>query len=105
MAASFVIPDLFRPSPDNLVSLAGSGLAVLVLSVRIKPTRFSDWCARISLWVSLAHVLVIQRPVTMGFQDLSLVAVTLVGSLVPAVGLDTVVMRMKGTPARVKAAE
>jgi surface polysaccharide O-acyltransferase-like enzyme len=97
LVASFAVLELFRPSQDNLVILAGAGLAVLVLSIRTAPTRFSDWCARISLWVYLAHVLVIQRAVTMGFQDLSLLVVTLIGSLVLAVGIDAVVLRMKAT--------
>jgi peptidoglycan/LPS O-acetylase OafA/YrhL len=104
LGASFGILELFRPSPDNLVILAGAGLAILVLSIRTAPTRLSDWCARISLWVYLAHVLVIQRAVTMGFEGLGLVAATAVGSLVLAVGIDAVVMRVKGATAGGRAA-
>jgi hypothetical protein len=104
LVASFLVLELFRPSPDNLVILAGAGLAILVLSIRTAPTRLSDWCARISLWVYLAHVLVIQRAVTMGFEGLGLVAATAVGSLVLAVGIDAVVMRVKGATAGGRAA-
>jgi fucose 4-O-acetylase-like acetyltransferase len=100
LAVSFAVLELFRPSQDNLVILAGSGLAILVLSIRVAPTPLSDWCARVSLWVYLAHVLVIQRAVTMGFQDLSLVAVTMVGSLLLAMGIDVVLMRRKAVPAK-----
>jgi surface polysaccharide O-acyltransferase-like enzyme len=96
LGVSFAVLEFFRPSPDNLVILAGAGLAILVLSVRTAPTRFSDWCARVSLWVYLAHVLVIQRAVTMGFEGLGLVVATAVGSVVLAVGIDAVVMRVKG---------
>jgi peptidoglycan/LPS O-acetylase OafA/YrhL len=104
LVASFLVLELFRPSPDNLVILVGAGLAILVLSIRTAPTRLSDWCARISLWVYLAHVLVIQRAVTMGFEGPGLVVATAVGSLVLAVGIDAVVTRVKEAAAGGRAA-
>ncbi|MDQ7775762.1 MAG: hypothetical protein Q4615_07595 [Paracoccus aminovorans] len=49
---------LGRPSADNITILAGTGVALVVLAVRVAPTRLSSWCAGLSMWVYLAHPLV-----------------------------------------------
>lgn len=95
LIASYAVLEVFRPAPDNITILAGSALAILALLVRLPPTRLSDWCARLSMWVYLAHVLVINRGETMGLQGYALAGFSIAGSLVLALGIDLVLQRTR----------
>ncbi|HMS95404.1 MAG TPA: hypothetical protein PKA03_09320 [Tabrizicola sp.] len=59
LLASWLILHFFRPSEDNAVILAGSILALAILSNHLPQTSFSSWCARLSIGVYLVHPLAI----------------------------------------------
>jgi peptidoglycan/LPS O-acetylase OafA/YrhL len=59
LGLSMLILFLGAPSPDNIVILVGTGLALVFLSHHLPATAVSDWCARLSLWIYLSHPLVI----------------------------------------------
>jgi surface polysaccharide O-acyltransferase-like enzyme len=80
---------IFRPSSDNITILAGTALALCVLSFRIAPDRISGWCASLSMLVYLAHPLVIVAGRTIALSGHELAAFSILGSLVAAVALET----------------
>ncbi len=59
LLGSWLILHFGRPSPDNITILTGTGLALACLSYRLPATPFSNWCARLSVWIYLSHPLVI----------------------------------------------
>lgn len=59
LGLSMLILFLGAPSPDNIVLLVGTGLALVFLSNQLPTTAVSDWCARLSLWIYLSNPLVI----------------------------------------------
>lgn len=59
LGLSMLILFLGAPSPDNIVILVGTGLALVLLSNHLPATPVSDWCARLTLWIYLSHPLVI----------------------------------------------
>lgn len=59
LGLSMLILFLGAPSPDNIVLLVGTGLALVFLSNHLPTTAVSDWCARLSLWIYLSNPLVI----------------------------------------------
>lgn len=77
-----------RPSEDNITILIGTGLALLTLSLHIAPTRLSDWCARLSMWVYLAHPLVIIAGQTAGLSGIALGVFSLLGTVTIAQGME-----------------
>jgi peptidoglycan/LPS O-acetylase OafA/YrhL len=90
--------ELFRPSPDNLVIVGGAALALLALSIRLPATPASAWCARLSMWVYLGHMLVIHRFQSDGLDGYSLAWASIAGALALAVGIETVLRRVKPGP-------
>ncbi len=79
-----------QPSPDNFTILAGTGLALLFLSIRLPTTAVSDWCARLSLWVYLSHPLVIVTGQSLRITYFELGLFSLVGSVILAQVIETV---------------
>jgi hypothetical protein len=103
LAASFLVLELFRPSPDNLVIVSGAFMALLALSIRLPATPASAWCARLSIWVYLGHILVIHRFQSDGLEGYPLALASMAGALVLAFGIELVLRRMRPAPAQGKA--
>lgn len=95
LIASYAVLEVFSPAPDNITILAGSALAMLALAIKIRPTGLSEWCARVSMWIYLSHVLVINRGQTFGLDGYALAIFSLAGSVLLALGIDLVVERRK----------
>lgn len=94
LIVSFAVLTVFRPAPDNITILAGSGLAILVLSVRMPTSRLSDWCARHSMWIYLSHILVINRAQSFGLEGYALAICAVVASVAIAMLIDVLVQRL-----------
>ncbi|TAH13565.1 MAG: hypothetical protein EAZ11_01625 [Curvibacter sp.] len=90
LVVSVALLSVLRPSPDNLTILFGTSLAMLALSLPLKPSEFSAWCARISVWVFLCHTLIIVAVQTLRFQGYALAILSLAGSILFAMCLDFV---------------
>lgn len=86
---SWLILQLGRPSPDNLTILAGTALALRVLTYRLPVTATSDWCGRIATWVILAHPLVIILGQSLRITWVELALFSVVGSVILAQLLET----------------
>jgi surface polysaccharide O-acyltransferase-like enzyme len=95
LAAGFLVLELFRPSPDNLVILGGTALACLMLSFRLPATRISALCARLSIWVYLGHVLVIHRFQSDGLDGSALGLASICGALALAALIEVVLRRLR----------
>lgn len=93
LIASYIVLEVFRPSSDNMVILAGSALAILALSVTMRPTKLSAWCARMSMWVYLGHMLVLSQILSFGFEGYPLVFGSIIGSMIFAMSIDIVMQR------------
>jgi len=91
LLGSWLILYLGRPSPDNITILAGTGLALVCLSYRLPATAVSDWCARLSVWIYLAHPLVIIVGQSLRITWVELALFSLVGSALLAQALETAV--------------
>lgn len=102
LIASYLVLELFRPSPDNAVILAGSAVAILAFSISIPATRLSAWCARLSLWVYLSHMAVMFFIEEAGIVGIPLALLTILGSLIAAVGIELLLQVLKpaAAPAR-----
>lgn len=95
LAGAYLVLELFRPSPDNPVIVGGAAMALLALSIRLPATAVSAWCARLSMWVYLGHILVIHRFQSDGLDGYALGLASMAGALVLAVGIEMVLRRMK----------
>lgn len=91
LLGSWLILYLGRPSPDNLTILVGTGLALVCLSYRLPSTAVSDWCARLSVWIYLAHPLAIILGQSLRITWVELGLFSLVGSVILAQLLETAV--------------
>ena len=80
-----------RSDPDNTTILVGCLLAMLCLSVRIPATPVSEWCARMSVWIYLAHPLAIFIGQSLRITWVELGLFSLVCSVVLAQILETAV--------------
>lgn len=89
LLGSFLILHFGRPSPDNLTILIGTGLALACMSFRLPATALSDWCARLSIWIYLAHPLVIIVGQSLRITWVELGLFSLVGSVLLAQLLTT----------------
>lgn len=76
-------------NPDNLTIFAGTAIALAFLSHYLPPTAVSDWCARISLWVYLAHPLVIIIGQSLRITYIELALFSIVGSVILAQIIET----------------
>lgn len=76
-------------SPDNITILVGTAIALMFLANYMPPTVVSDWCARISFWVYLAHPLVIIVGHSLRITYIELGLVSLVGSVILAQIIET----------------
>ncbi len=85
----WLVLSLWRPSPDNVTIMVGTALALCALTLRLMPTRLSDWCARLSMWVYLAHPLVIISGRTIGLSGILLGLFSLIGTILLAQGIET----------------
>lgn len=86
---SSLILFLGPPSPDNITILAGTAIALVFLATYMPPTAVSDWCARISLWIYLAHPLVIIIGQSLRITYIELALFALVGSVILAQIIET----------------
>jgi hypothetical protein len=91
LLGSFMILNFGRPSPDNVTILVGTGLALACLSYRLPANAVSDWCARLSVWIYLAHPLVIIVGYSLRITWVELGLFALVGSVMLAQLLETAV--------------
>jgi hypothetical protein len=89
LIGSWLILHFGRPSPDNLTILVGTGLALGILSFRLPATPVSNWCARLSIWIYLAHPLVILLGQSLRITWVELGLFSLVGSIVLAQVIET----------------
>jgi hypothetical protein len=94
LLASFVILEVFRPSPDNAVILWGAGLAIAAFTISLPATWLSDWCARLSLWVYLNHMLVIFFVEANGATGVPLAVITAGASIALAVMMELALQRL-----------
>jgi hypothetical protein len=99
LVGSILVLEIFRPSPDNLVIAGGAAVAFLAMSAKLPATAASDWCARLSFQVYLCQILVILKFKLMGLEGYSLALASIAGSLVLAVGIETVLSRLRPRPA------
>jgi hypothetical protein len=89
---------LGHPSPDNITILVGTGLALVFLTMQMPETPFSDWCARLSLWIYLSHPLVIIIGQSLRITYVELGLFSLLGSVILAQVIATAVnASRKGT--------
>lgn len=88
LLASWTILSFGRPSPDNSTILYGTGLALLCLSIHLPATSVSHWCARLSVWIYLAHPLVIIVGQSLRITWVELGLFSLAGSVILAQILD-----------------
>lgn len=91
LLGSCLILFLGRPSNDNVTILVGTGLALVCLSHRLPASPVSDWCARMSVWIYLAHPLVIITGQSLRITWVELGLFSLVGSVMLAQVLETAV--------------
>jgi surface polysaccharide O-acyltransferase-like enzyme len=96
LAAAYVVLELFRPSPDNLVIIGGSLLGLVAMSVTMRRSPLSDWCARMSIWVYLGHVMAVSQLRGAGFDGYWLAVLSCLWALVLAICIDLVVQRRAG---------
>lgn len=89
LLTSCLILFLGHPSPDNVTILFGTAIALVFLSNHLPATGVSDWCARISYWVYLAHPLVIIVGQSLRITYIELALVSLVGSVILAQIIET----------------
>jgi peptidoglycan/LPS O-acetylase OafA/YrhL len=89
LLASSMVLFLGRSEPDNITTLAGTALALLFLTNSLPATQVSDWCARISVWIYLAHPLVIVMAHSLRITYVELGLVSLVGSVILAQIIET----------------
>lgn len=88
LVAAHAVLELFRPSPDNLVILAGSALAIAVLSLRLPASAWSARTARVSMWVYLGHMLAVSQMKAAGLTGAPLVLSSMAGALLLAVCME-----------------
>lgn len=93
LAAAYVVLEMFRPSPDNLVIIGGSLLGFAAMSVTMQRSPLSDWCARISMWVYLGHGVAVVQLRLSGVEGYTLAVLSCLWALVLAVCIDLVVQR------------
>ena len=89
LLTSTLILFLGPESPDNVTILFGTTVALVFLSNHLPATAVSDWCARISYWVYLAHPLVIIAAQSLRITYIELALVSLVGSVILAQIIET----------------
>lgn len=87
--ASWLILHLGRPAPDNTTILVGTALALACLSWKLPATAASDWCGRMSVWIYVAHPLVIVTGQSLRITWIELGLFSLVGSVILALLLET----------------
>lgn len=88
LVGSYLILFYMRPSPDNFTILAGSALALAAMSYRLEPSVLSARFARWSLWVYLAHVLVLIAGQTIRLEGIPLAVFAIAGSLLLAAFIE-----------------
>ncbi len=93
LATAYVVLEIFRPSPDNLVIIGGSLLGFAAMSVTMQRSPLSDWCARLSIWVFLGHGLAVVQLRLSGVDGYTLALLSCLWALVLAVCIDLVVQR------------
>lgn len=86
---SWLILGLGRPSPDNITILVGTGLALACLSWRLPASILSERCARMAVWIYLAHPLVVLVGQSLRITWVELGLFSMVGSVILAHLLDT----------------
>lgn len=91
LLGSWLILHFGRPSPDNTTILVGTALAMGCLSYRLPATAVSDWCARLSVWIFLAHPLVIILGQSLRITWVELGLFSLVCSVILAQILETAI--------------
>jgi fucose 4-O-acetylase-like acetyltransferase len=89
LLGSWLILQLGRPVPENMVILVGTGLSLACLTWRLPQTSASDLCARLSVWVFLGHPLVILAGQSLRITWVELGLFSLVGSVMLALLLDS----------------
>lgn len=91
LVGSFLILHFGRPSADNITILIGTALGLAAMSYRLPATTLSDWCARLSVWIYLAHPLVIIIGQSLRITWIELGLFSLVGSAILAQILESAV--------------
>ncbi|MFN4204651.1 MAG: acyltransferase family protein [Tabrizicola sp.] len=82
---------LGAPSPDNIIILTGTGLALVFLSNHLPATAVSDWCGRLSLLIYLSHPLVIIVGQSLRITYIELGLFSLAFSVIFALVIETLV--------------
>jgi hypothetical protein len=90
LLASWLILHFFQPADDNIVILAGTALALAVLSFHLPATPLSNWCARLSVWIYLSHPLAIILGQSLRITWVELGLFSIVTSVVLAQVIDAV---------------
>ena len=71
--------------------MAGTGLALAVLSNHLPANAVSDWCARLSMWIYLSHPLVIVAGQSLRITYVELALFSLVFSVILAQMIESLV--------------
>jgi fucose 4-O-acetylase-like acetyltransferase len=95
LLASMTILFLGRPSPDNITIFVGTAVALVCLANHVPATEFSERCARLSLWVYLAHPLVIVAGQSLRITYIELGLFSIVGSVILAQIIDASIQASK----------
>jgi hypothetical protein len=86
----FAVLYLEEPSPENLTVLAGTAIALIIMSYRLPASPLSAQCARLSLSIYLAHPLITIVGQSLRITWVELGLFSIVGSVIFAVIIDTV---------------
>lgn len=89
LLGSWLILHLGHPAPDNTTILVGSGLALACLTWRLPASALSERCSRISVWIYLAHPLVVFVGQSLRISWVELGLFSMVGSVILAQLIDT----------------
>lgn len=88
---SWLILYLGRPAPDDVTILVGTGLALACLSLRLPASNLSERCARLAVWIYLAHPLMVFIGQSLRISWVELGLFSIVGTVILAQLLDTAV--------------
>lgn len=89
LVLSWMILQIGRPSPDNFTILGGTALALMAMAIHLPATATSEWCARVSTSVFLAHPLVIIVGQSLRITWVELALFSVVGSVILAQLIDS----------------
>jgi len=89
LVCSWLVLQLGRPDPDNFSILAGTAIALIILSYRTQTTPASLWCGRLAMGIYLAFPIAILIGYALRISWVELGLFSVVGSVILAQIADT----------------